>query len=179
MSSEPLFPSSLLSLILSTLSIPLDYSIRPLQATDHEKGYLDVLRVLTSVGPITEDEFAARFEEMRSMGGYYLIVVEAKDGEGKTRIVGTGGVIVEKKFIHNMGSVGHIEDIAVAKDQQGKKLGQTIIEVLSLLADRVGCYKTILDCSEANEGFYKKCGYERAGLEMKRHFQRYHDEKKD
>jgi hypothetical protein len=37
--------------------------------------------------------------------------------------------------------VGHIEDIAVAKDQQGKKLGLRIIEALDAVASAVGCYK--------------------------------------
>jgi glucosamine-phosphate N-acetyltransferase len=41
---------------------------------------------------------------------------------------------------------------------------------LDYLAQNVGCYKTILDCSEANEGFYVKCGYKRAGLEMGRYY---------
>lgn len=68
--------------------------------------------------------------------------------------------------IHNLGSVGHIEDIAVAKDQQGKKLGLRLIYALDFIANKVGCYKTILDCSDANEGFYIKCGFERAGVEM-------------
>ena len=86
-------------------------------------------------------------------------------------MVGTGCVVVEKKFIHNLGSVGHIEDIVVRKDQQGKKLGLRIIEALDHISKEVGCYKTILDCSEANEGFYVKCGYKRAGLEMAH----YHD----
>ena len=96
--------------------------------------------------------------------------------------------------------VGHIEDIAVAKDQQGKKLGLRIIEALDYVAEKVGCYKvgfsssslvhllraqssfmessaqhlplqTILDCSEANEGFYVKCGYKRAGLEMAHYYE--------
>lgn len=43
--------------------------------------------------------------------------------------------------IHNLGLVGHIEDIAVAKDQQGKKLGLRIIEALDAIAAAVGCYK--------------------------------------
>ena len=43
--------------------------------------------------------------------------------------------------IHDLGMVGHIEDIAVAKDQQGKKLGLRIIEALSGVAEKVGCYK--------------------------------------
>ena len=55
--------------------------------------------------------------------------------------------------IHDLGLVGHIEDIAVKKDQQGKKLGLRIIQALDYIADQVGCYKTILDCSDANEGF--------------------------
>ena len=68
--------------------------------------------------------------------------------------------------IHGLGKAGHIEDIAVAKDQQGKKLGLRLIQALDYVAASVGCYKTILDCSEANEGFYVKCGFRRAGLEM-------------
>jgi len=43
--------------------------------------------------------------------------------------------------IHNLGLVGHIEDIAVTKNQQGKKLGLRIIEALDYVAKKVGCYK--------------------------------------
>jgi glucosamine-phosphate N-acetyltransferase len=73
--------------------------------------------------------------------------------------------------IHNLGIVGHIEDIAVAKDQQGKKLGLKIIQALDFIAEKTGCYKSILDCSEANEGFYVKCGFKRAGLEMAHYYE--------
>ena len=31
-------------------------------------------------------------------------------------------------------------------------------------------HQSILDCSEANEGFYVKCGYKRAGLEMAHYY---------
>lgn len=31
--------------------------------------------------------------------------------------------------------------------------------------------QTILDCSETNEGFYVKCGYKRAGLEMSHYYE--------
>jgi glucosamine-phosphate N-acetyltransferase len=73
--------------------------------------------------------------------------------------------------IHNLGVIGHIEDIAVAKDQQGKKLGLKLIKALDFIAAKVGCYKSILDCSEANEGFYVKCGFKRAGLEMAHYYE--------
>ncbi|KAF7187351.1 Glucosamine 6-phosphate N-acetyltransferase [Pseudocercospora fuligena] len=152
-----------------TSALPEGYSIRPLQRSDFDYGFLDVLRVLTQVGDVTKEEFEKRFDEMRAgAGGYHILVI--LDGEKK--IVGTGALIVERKFIHHLGLVGHIEDIAVAKDQQGKKLGLRIIQALDYLAENVGCYKTILDCSEANEGFYVKCGYKRAGLEMAHYYNR-------
>lgn len=63
------------------------------------------------------------------------------DSKTEGRIVGTGALVVERKFIHNLGMVGHIEDIAVARDQQGKKLGLRIIQALDFVAEKVGCYK--------------------------------------
>lgn len=105
---------------------------------------------------------------MNSIPSTYFILVILDPSQ---TIVGTGAVIVERKFIHNMGLVGHIEDIAVAKNQQGKKLGLRIIQALDAVAKEVGCYKSILDCSEANEGFYVKCGFKRAGLEMAHYYE--------
>jgi GNAT superfamily N-acetyltransferase len=68
---------------------------------------------------------------------YYLLCIT----DSSDKIVGTGGLVVERKFIHQLGLVGHIEDIAVAKDQQGKKLGLRIIQALEFVAQKVGCYK--------------------------------------
>lgn len=143
--------------------------MRPLARGDYSKGHLETLKNLTTVGNVSEAAWTERYEWMRTSGrgGYYCLVV----CDEQERVVGTGCVVVEKKFIHNLGSVGHIEDIVVRKDQQGKKLGLRIIEALDHISKEVGCYKTILDCSEANEGFYVKCGYKRAGLEMAH----YHD----
>ncbi|KAL9004196.1 MAG: hypothetical protein Q9188_002969 [Gyalolechia gomerana] len=128
---------------------------------------LDVLRVLTTVGEISEKAWDERYDWMARRGDEYYILVIC---DGAKKVVGTGAVVIERKFIHNLGLVAHIEDIAVAKDQQGKKLGLRIIQALDSIAEKVGCYKTILDCSETNEGFYAKCGYKRAGLEMAHYF---------
>lgn len=84
-----------------------------------------------------------------------------------------GGMTIAARLfyrIHSLASVGHIEDIAVAKDQQGKKLGLRIIQALDYISEKVGCYKSILDCSEKNEGFYDKCGFKRAGLQMAHYY---------
>lgn len=179
---SPLFSTSLISPSV-TSALPQGYSIRPLQRSDYTAGFLDVLRVLTTVGDVSQEDFDRRFEEMRAGQGYHVLVI--LDGE---KIVGTGALIVERKLwvqkeltlklnadsflsIHSLGLVGHIEDIAVRKDQQGKKLGLRIIQALDYVAEKTGCYKTILDCSEANEGFYVKCGFKRAGLEMAHYYE--------
>lgn len=134
-----------------------------------QTGFLPTLRVLTTVGEPTLAEFNARYDFMYSRNDtYYILVICDESGT----VVGTGAVIVERKFIHNMGMVGHIEDIAVAKNQQGKKLGLRVIQALDYVAENVGCYKSILDCSEANEGFYVKCGFKRAGLEMAHYYEK-------
>ena len=73
--------------------------------------------------------------------------------------------------IHNLGTIGHIEDIAISKDQQGKKLGLKLIHALDDVAVNVGCYKSILNCSEMNEGFYMKCGFKRASVEMAHYYE--------
>ncbi|CAA9960178.1 hypothetical protein CFE70_003624 [Pyrenophora teres f. teres 0-1] len=164
----PLFSTDLISPeVLKAL--PEGYGCRPLEKKDYANGFLDVLRVLTTVGDITEEQWNKRYDWMSARNDEYFLLCIT---DSSNAIVGTGALIVERKFIHQLGLVGHIEDIAVAKDQQGKKLGLRIIQALDFVAEKVGCYKTILDCSEANEGFYVKCGFKRAGLEMAHYYGR-------
>ncbi|KAJ9204569.1 hypothetical protein DTO166G4_7479 [Paecilomyces variotii] len=163
---KPLFSPTLISPDVAA-ALPEGYTVRPLRRSDYHNGYLDVLRVLTTVGDVSVEQWNQRYDWMSVRSDeYYLLVI--CDGTG--RVVGTGSLIVERKFIHSLGMVGHIEDIAVEKGQQGKKLGLRIIQALDYVAEKVGCYKTILDCSEANEGFYVKCGFKRAGLEMAHYY---------
>jgi len=181
--SMPLFSATLISPEV-VAQLPEGYTCRPMQRGDYQKGFLDVLRVLTTVGDVTEEvshliykdddhsscvpqQWNERYEWLSRHNDHYFMLCILDPSQ---RIVGTGALIVERKFIHNLGLVGHIEDIAVAKDQQGKKLGLRIIQALDYVAEKVGCYKSILDCSEANEGFYVKCGFKRAGLEMAHYY---------
>ncbi|KAM7186561.1 Acyl-CoA N-acyltransferase [Rhypophila sp. PSN 637] len=167
---QGLFSADLLSPEVQS-ALPEGYVLRALRRTDYATGFLDCLRVLTTVGDISKDQFDQRYDWIsRQEGGYFILVIEDTNSS-PPRVVGTGALLVERKFIHNLGSVGHIEDIAVAKDQQGKKLGLRIIQALDFVAEKTGCYKTILDCSEANEGFYVKCGFRRAGLEMAHYYE--------
>lgn len=93
-SGEPLFPPALLINDATALSLPEGFTLRPLEKADFQRGYLDVLRVLTWVGDISEAQWAERYDEMaRLTGTYYLMVIEHHG-----RIVGTGSLIVERKL---------------------------------------------------------------------------------
>lgn len=164
--ATPLFKPTLISSSVAS-ALPQGYAIRPLQRSDFGAGFLDVLRVLTTVGDIPQSVWEERYDFMASRPGEYFVICIT---DPSSKIVGVGSLIVEKKFIRNCSQVGHIEDVAVAADQQGKKLGLRLLHALDYIAEQVGCYKAILDCSESNQGFYEKCGYKLAGVEMAHYY---------
>ncbi|KAM9889187.1 hypothetical protein OXX80_005694 [Metschnikowia pulcherrima] len=149
-----------------SMGLPEGYQIRSVTKSDHRQ-YLQTLSVLTTIGNVTEKQFCELVEEWNRYPEIYYprVVVDAENN-----VVATGMLLVEQKLIHGCGRVGHIEDIAVAESQQGKKLGNSLIAYLSKLAEDKKCYKVILDCSKENVGFYEKCGYKNAGVEMTKRY---------
>ena len=159
--------------------------MRPLARTDLSRGFISVLSVLTSAPEVSETRYTQTFDAMQSFKTYFTLVIVSRTTD---MIVGAGTVFIEQKFIRNLGTVGHIEDIVVAKSMQGHKLGLRIINALTAISEAKGCYKTILNCSEDNarkfslpvvflysllccllmifSAFYKKCGYEKKEIEM-------------
>ncbi len=77
-------------------ALPEGYTIRALRKSDYSTGFLDCLRVLTTVGDISEAHFEERYSWLaRQDGGYYILVIE-DTSVGK--VVGTGALIVERKL---------------------------------------------------------------------------------
>ena len=149
-----------------------EYIIRPLSPSDFSKGFLDLLSKLTTVGSVSEPEFTRRFGEIfdiekknSSPPPYFIAVIEDKG-----RIIASGTLLIENKFIHGCGCVGHIEDVVVDETMRGHHLGQRIIQFLTGYARDAHCYKVILDCSEHNVGFYEKCGFSRKAVQMAQYF---------
>ncbi|EHK96190.1 putative Glucosamine 6-phosphate N-acetyltransferase 1 [Glarea lozoyensis 74030] len=146
--------------------LPTNFKFRPLSRDDYDAGHLDVLRDLAEVGPITKEQWTERYDWMKgSQGSYYVLVIEH---EGK--VVGTGTLIAEKKFLFRLGVQGHIEDISIKKEFQGKGLGKALLAALGEVAKGAGCYKSILDCNAQKSEFYVKCGFEKKGMEMEMYF---------
>lgn len=149
------------------MALPEGYKFRKLELADYENNYLETLKALTVVGDVSSQAFDAIFSEWSAYPSIYHPHVITND---RGMVVATGMLLVEKKAIHQGGLVGHIEDIAVAKSEQGKRLGHMMITSLSNIGESLGCYKIILDCSPHNTGFYEKCGFTNSGAEMVKRF---------
>ena len=52
--------------------------------------------------------------------------------------MGTATLFIESKFTDNSGLVGHIEDVVVEADFQGRRVGKKIIECVINVAKETG-----------------------------------------
>jgi glucosamine-phosphate N-acetyltransferase len=138
---------------------------RQLEINDYNLGYLKVLEQLTSVGDISYEEWTTRYNEIQNNPCIQVWVMVDTN-----TIIATGTIILEPKFIHNTGKVGHIEDIVVDKDKNGLGIGKKLIDDLVNIARNNGCYKVILNCSEKNVGFYEKAGFKLKDKQMALYF---------
>jgi len=128
---------------------------------------LRLLKQLTDVGDFAEKDFLARLKEVQTDPYQRMLVME----DAKThRVIATGSLMIEPKFIHEAGLVGHIEDCVVEETMRDKGLGRMIVEQLKRLARETGCYKCILDCQEKNVPFYERCGFKRKEVMMTQYF---------
>ena len=75
------------------------------------------------------------------------------------KIIGSTTLFIEQKFIHDGGLVGHIEDVVVRKDYEGKGIGIKLVISMLERAKEKNCYKTILDCKDDVKQFYERIGF--------------------
>lgn len=134
-----------------------------LNATHFSCGYLELLGNLTIVGEIDKETWIQQLDEINLHANIEIYVLF---NSLENKVVANGTLLIEKKFIHQCGKVGHIEDIVVDPKCQGMGLGKKIVEHLKERAKEVGCYKVILDCDVKNSQFYEKCGFSAKGVEM-------------
>eukprot|EP00660_Eupelagonema_oceanica_P006631 gene6631-22998_t len=88
------------------------YTVRHLTRSDYHRGFLELLSQLTTVGDVTAEEFGRRFDEIeQSRATHNVVVIE---DVSTSRVVAAGSVVIELKFIHGCGRVGHIEDIVTS-----------------------------------------------------------------
>eukprot|EP00871_Galdieria_phlegrea_P004804 jgi/Galph1/5324/GphlegSOOS_G3901.1 len=139
---------------------------RKLEENDFDKGYLELLKELTYVGNIGRESFCRCFRQLDSDPNIFILVAESN-----TKLIASGTLLVEPKFVHNCKSVGHIEDIVVSRTHRRSGIGKRLIESLVLEAKKRNCYKIILNCSTESKPFYEKCGFREREVEMALYFE--------
>ncbi|KAL0225478.1 hypothetical protein RCL1_003390 [Eukaryota sp. TZLM3-RCL] len=142
------------------MSLPTSLTIRRLQQSDFQLGFLELLATLTEVGEVSETKYNNVLTNLPS--NIHIFVIQDTE---KNKIIGTATLFIETKFVY-AGKVGHIEDVVVSPDYRGKNLGKTLTQHLLRVAESLGCTKTTLDCSKHNVGFYERCGLSRNGVQM-------------
>jgi len=135
-------------------------TVREMYGFDLSQDFLDTLSSLARVN-LTLDQAKVVFRE-RLRKGIRTFVASLDN-----RIVGTGSLFVEEKFIHEGGKSGHIEDVAVHKDFQKHGVGAALIRHAVEQARAAKCYKVILNCSEGTAAFYDKLGFRRHDIGMR------------
>lgn len=136
--------------------------IRELIPEDMDNGFLESLDALRPASGTDRRVAMGVLEEIQD-NPCHVVAVAVVDG----RVAGTATMLVERKFIHGGGLAGHIEDVAVAADSQGRGIGRRLVEYLLDVAGKRGCYRTTLDCQEDLVAFYDKLGFRRNGESMR------------
>lgn len=91
---------------------------RHIESNDYYKDYLLLLEQLTIVEKekINYEQFKIFVESLSN--NHIIIVIEDNN-----KIIGSGTLLIENKVIHNMGLVGHIEDIVIHNNYRKQGLG--------------------------------------------------------
>jgi bifunctional N-acetylglucosamine-1-phosphate-uridyltransferase/glucosamine-1-phosphate-acetyltransferase GlmU-like protein len=138
--------------------------IRPLEECDGHKGYLKLLSQLSdTMIDKSIKHFQSVYCTIKENKNHHVYVVEDTSLHS---IVGSIVVLVEPKFIHNGLGVGHIEDVVVSSTHRARRIGGLMVDYVTTFMNDFNCYKFILDCNEALEGFYVKSGYEKKNIQM-------------
>jgi glucosamine-phosphate N-acetyltransferase len=128
--------------------------IREIEEDDLEKGFLESLNFLRKASDIDKNKAKEILKKIKQNPNHIIHV--AVDGN---KIVGSTTLLVEQKFIHDGGLVGHIEDVVVRKDYERKGIGIKLVMSLLECAKEKNCYKTILDCKDNVKQFYERIGF--------------------
>ena len=136
--------------------------IRKILESDLENGFLESLDNLKHASDLDLNVTKKILRKILDDENHIIHVAEM-DG----MIVGSITLLIEQKFIHKGGLVGHIEDVVVKKEFEGQGIGMKLVKSLLDVAKQKKCYKTILNCKDNLRPFYAKMGFKPATNEMR------------
>lgn len=149
------------------ISLNMNFRLRNLEPKDFGRNFLDLLSELTTVSKLSQGWCEQRLAMMRSDALQEMVVIEDLDNG---LLCAAGTMVIENKFIHECGRIGHLEDVVVHYGLRAKGLGKRVVDRAVEIAKGHGCYKVLVDCAEKNVAFYEKCGFKRNCVQMSRYF---------
>jgi len=149
------------------ISLNMKFRLRNLEPKDFGRNFLDLLSELTTVSKLSQGWCEQRLAMMRSDALQEMVVIEDLDNG---LLCAAGTMVIENKFIHECGRIGHLEDVVVHYGLRAKGLGKRVVDRAAEIAKGHGCYKILVDCAEKNVAFYEKCGFKRNCVQMSRYF---------
>jgi len=141
--------------------VGMNFSIRALESKDLKNGFKETLYNLCDE-EIEHLNAIKHFEEIKEKEDVFVYV--AVDD---SKVVGTGSLILDRKFINNCGLAGRIEDLSTRKGYENEGVAKSIMSELINLAHSKGCYKITADCSKNLKFFFEDLGFSENGSEMK------------
>ena len=139
-----------------------EIKIREIEEDDLENGFLETLDFLRNASDLDKNKANEILKKIKQNPNHIIYV--AIDNK---KIVGSTTLLIEQKFIHDGGIVGHIEDVVVRKDYERKGIGIKLVTSLLERAKEKNCYKTILDCKDDVKQFYERIGFKRESNGMR------------
>ena len=111
-----------------------EIKIREIVETDIENGFLESLDSLRKASDL-DKETAKEILKKIILNPDHIIHVAEENG----KIVGSTTLLIEQKFIHNGGRVGHIEDVVVSKEFEGRGIGIKLVTSLLKKEEEMKC----------------------------------------
>ena len=136
--------------------------IRKILESDLENGFLESLDNLRQTSNLEQNSVRNILKKILENENHIIHVAELNG-----KIVGSTTLLIEQKFIHEGGFVGHIEDVVVNKEFEGRGIGMKLVLSLLDVAKEKKCYKTILNCEDKLIPFYEKIGFKQKSTEMR------------
>ena len=128
--------------------------IREIEEDDLKNGFLETLDFLRNASDLDKNKANEILKKIKQNPNHIIYVAI-----NNKKIVGSTTLLIEQKFIHDGGLVGHIEDVVVRKDYEGKGIGIKLVTSMLERAKEKNCYKTILDCNDDVKQFYERIGF--------------------
>ena len=102
-----------------------DVKIRVIVESDIENGFLESLDNLRTASNLNRETATNILKKIIANPDHIIHVAEING-----KIVGSTTLLIEQKFIHNGGRVGHIEDVVVSKKYEGRGIGIKLVNSL-------------------------------------------------